>query len=332
MAFIDVMACGLGAVILLFFIVDFQSGTSPSGDLEEEISDIKTEVEKLEQRAANLAESMSIKESGIQELADSVSDKALSGIMMENQNAEIADQNAALSAKLKEQLDKQGSEKDVPTPGIKGQLLGIPIEGKVVAILLDTSASMSYPKIADVIYAQVSSDKNLLATGQKWQQSKRLVNWVIDQTPSSSTVHLIAFSEKITPLAIGSPASPRAKAKLKASVNKLRPIDGTNLSLALEQVSKLEPKPTNVYIITDGLPNKAHPKARTLRGCRRSKNLVSGTCRESIFRDSLKRLSGTAKVDVFLLPMEGDPQAAPLFFAWVKSRQGRLMSVAKGWP
>jgi len=328
MAFIDVMSCGLGAVILLFFIVDFQSGVEPSGDIEKEISDVETEVVQLEQQAAKLAESMSIKESQVQALADSVSNKTVSGMLIENESAEIANQNAALSVKLKEQLDKQGSEKEKVRPGQKGQLLGIPIEGDVIAVLLDTSASMSYPTISDVIYAQVSAGKNLLANGEKWRQSKRLANWVIDQAPTSSTVHLLAFSEQTTVLS----ASSKSKAGLKASVNKLRPLNGTNLSLVLEQVSKLEPKPTNIYIITDGLPTKAHPKARTLRDCRGSKKIVSGTCRVSIFRDSVKRLNGTAQVDVFLLPMEGDPQAAPLFFAWVKSRKGRLMSVARGWP
>jgi hypothetical protein len=38
------------------------------------------------------------------------------------------------------------------------------------------------------------------------------------------------------------------------------------------------------------------------------------------------------KVNVILLPIEGDPQASPEFWNWTASTGGLLISPAESWP
>ena len=332
MSFIDVMSCGLGAVILLFFILDFRAGVAPSGDIDAEIAEIENQIEQLTQKTSSLEDNVSQSKSQLQKLAESISNKTVSGIEMELRQSDIAEQNAALSARLKEQ-NKRGALENVKTPGLDGQLLGIPIQGEVIAVVLDQSASMSSDRIADVIDKQIIGGSVTLAQGRKWKQSKRLANWVINQAPDTSVVHVIVFSEQANLLSSASGDKQlNEKLQTQGKIDNLLPEGGTNLPLAIEKLNELSPRPTNIYLITDGLPTKAHPNKGRVRGCGRSPNKVSGKCRESIFAQAISLLKLRARVDVFLLPMEGDPQAAPKFFSWVKPRRGRLMSVAQGWP
>ena len=68
--------------------------------------------------------------------------------------------------------------------------------------------------------------------------------------------------------------------------------------------------------MTDGLPTRSLSSPGLLSGCsKNSTGKVSGECRKRLFAASLRNAAPPAgrKVHVILLPLEGDPEAAPAF-------------------
>ena len=193
---------------------------------------------------------------------------------------------------------------------------------------------MSYPKVIDVITAQEDKSSQQLASGKKWKQAQRLINWIIDRAPQNSQIELIGYAVQAQSFSNGYIKKTDFSSinGLKNKVLSTSPIGGTNLLSAVQYVNNLSPKPTNVYIVTDGLPTLTDSKKSKLSGCKSSKVFVSGRCRESIFWQASRAQRHRVKIDVFLLHMEGDPSAAPLYSAWASSTGGSIFSVPKGWP
>ncbi len=96
---------------------------------------------------------------------------------------------------------------------------------------------------------------------------------------------------------------------------------------------------TDLYLITDGLPTTGdsryaglNPFAACSSLLGRS-NTISGECRVRLFRQTLKDTSlGGVKVNVILLPIEGDPDAVNEYWAWAATTGGLLISPAGNWP
>jgi hypothetical protein len=60
---------------------------------------------------------------------------------------------------------------------------------------------------------------------------------------------------------------------------------------------------------------------------------ISGECRLKLFRQSIRdsSLRGVT-VNVILLPIEGDPDAANEYWAWAAQSGGLVISPAANWP
>ena len=106
---------------------------------------------------------------------------------------------------------------------------------------------------------------------------------------------------------------------------------------ALIQAAKF--KPTNIYLITDGLPTFGGERFKSLNPFNKcdsiigSSNKISGDCRVKLFNQSIKYVSNNgAQIDIILLPVEGDPQASPEMWKWASDTGGILISPAKNWP
>ena len=88
-------------------------------------------------------------------------------------------------------------------------------------------------------------------------------------------------------------------------------------------------------MVTDGLPTRSEYKGSLLPGgSPRSRN-VTGECRKALLGRTLResaRHAGRGKVNVILLPLEGDPEAAAGYWAWSSRTGGLLMTPTAGWP
>ena len=128
------MACGLGAVILLFFIIDFQETPAIPSDIP------KNNIVSNEEQILKINE-MKDRE---KILFDEIN-------KMSQQLAKAIEEEVQLSI-VSAEMDKGKIKSQIVNANNKpGSLIGLTIEGPEILVLLDTSASMAYPKLVDII-------------------------------------------------------------------------------------------------------------------------------------------------------------------------------------
>ena len=323
LAFIDVMACGLGAVILLFFILDFNEESVPqiiNGPA------IENNTVHLEEKYAAMLDAKNSKLNEIKRLSKKVSDSTVK----------------LLETKLKLQdIDKTAEpelqRKDID---VANQLIGLAVTGPKIQILLDTSASMAFPQLIDILSGLEDMSGKRLASGGKWRQAKNITRWLIKKAPDSSLLKVIGFSEKITFESSSWGDSVSTLNQFNTSIKNISPKNGTNLATVLEHIQSSSSEATDIYLVTDGLPtlsgqtNPIRTIGKFIKGCRNSNSqYVSGECRETFFLEAINKFGkqSNVKVNVILLALEGDPRAAHNYLHWANSSGGILFSPASYW-
>ncbi len=342
LAFLDIMSCGLGAVVLVFMLVKHNVN-----DSSVELDNLKNDIDKLEL----------IKDESIQRLKSIdrqiVADAAIEDSTkknLESMQSNLA-KNRADIAKSVEELEKIKSEiKDIKVEkkedlveskqiNEENYLLGLKVEGQKIAILLDTSASMTNEKLIDIIKTKSSSDKEK-QQAKKWVRTKKIVEWLLARLPKESEIIVVAFHEKA--VLLGQQGWMKAKAASSVSsvltdLNQLIPQGATNLQIGLDTINKFNP--TNLYLITDGLPTKGESRYKSLNPFAKcssllgKSNTISGDCRVKLFQQTLTESAKPGlHVDVILLPIEGDPDAVNQYWYWTATSGGLVISPANNWP
>jgi hypothetical protein len=174
-------------------------------------------------------------------------------------------------------------------------------------------------------------------------RTKKIVRWLLARLPDRAEVAVIAFNNKarnLGPTQWIRANNVLALEKINADVDKLIPVGPTNLQEGLDQLRRLRPRATNLYLITDGLPtmgNSNYDGIVSFISCTsllgKSTN-ISGECRKELFRQTMKDSGPGAgtKANVILLPIEGDPEASPEYWSWSAATGGLLITPAEGWP
>ncbi len=345
-AFLDVMACGLGAAVLLFLIVKHHAGAEPV--IEDAVSYDGETLLMLEETQASLAgqiqaitrqiESKEAQNETSERLTEAHQGKLEELASLQIQIEQEQARNSALEREVVQIRPQQTADViQDPQIGEEDYLIGLKVEGRRIAILLDRSASMTDAKLVDVIVRKLRSDADK-QQGPKWNRTIRVARWLLARLPSTSQVAVIAFSEEAEILNGGAWADSRDAPRigsLTAEIAGLVPTGGTNLEAGIRALKRLRPAATDVYIVTDGLPTRSVSSPGTLTGCRKKSENVSGRCRAELFFTSLDHttpLWAGMKVNVILLPIEGDPEAAPLFWNWTARTRGLMLVPAVGWP
>lgn len=340
LTFLDVMACGLGAVILLFLIIRHNTDTGAPEDqrlrselqaLRERESALEERIGEARRRGAELDRS-----AGAREEERAATRSALDSLHREAER--LQGRNEALRASVEEAGPAQSSAVvEDPAAGEEQYLLGLRVEGERIAILLDRSASMTDEKLIDVVRRKVLADPEK-RKGPKWRRTRRTVRWLLNRLPGGSKVAVVAFNEKAAFLGGGGWQDGRDRAAVSGlflALDDLVPTGATNLQAGLDALARLEPPPTDLYLVTDGLPTRSEYKGSLLSGCSHRSRNVSGECRKALLGRTLResaRHAGRGRVNVILLPLEGDPEAAAEYWAWSSATGGLLMAPAAGWP
>lgn len=343
LAFLDVMACGLGAIILIFMLVDFQSFEA---DPTEETKRLEAELFALQQQRVQLQASLSeandriaVLKQGKQDSQSSVSDIRAQQERLQQAIAqelavvaELEDQVAATQAEItaSDNLVLQGS-------GEQNYLIGLKVDQSNIAILVDKSASMLDESLSGVLRARAKSDQDKVLQS-KWRRTVRIVQWILARAPQNATVTLYAFSDRVQRLGTADRNSLSQSGALQAMLSDLAqvvPHGGTNLEQALQAVSSANPTMQELYLITDGLPtlgtnrglgNKA--KCSSIIG---QSKTISGACRVVLMQSALQ-VAPSVRTNIILLPLEGDPQAPDLYWQWARSTYGMLIAPEGNWP
>ena len=336
LSFLDIMACGLGAVILIFLIIKHNSdrGSVEADTLAKSLETLEQAVQSLRIEVENTAELNADEERLGEDLEQQrqSAQTALAAI-----DARLTNQQET-NTRLKEANERTEQEKaadlvESPVGGEEQYLLGLRVKGSRVAILLDHSGSMTDEKLIDVFRYKVSTDAQR-QVAPKWQRAKRTARWLLNRLPDNGDAIVVGFSEQAQALGDGrwqSLKDPQALGKTLTDIEQLTPTGATNLQGALEYLSSLSPRPSHVYLITDGLPTKVTGRGRR---CARG-DTISPECRLELFADMTRTsqdLLRRIQMNIVLLPLEGDWAAADAYWNLAVATGGLLISPPESWP
>jgi len=353
LSFLDIITCGLGAIILLFVPINAKSAAHQ----DTVTSDFRAEVSRLEKQVLDgkkhLIEAANSLQNNAKEL---VKIEGLSRRLIEiiNKNkAELADSNKeTLAAKAhvnKLKADLKSLEEDVkrlragakasdelgtklrpfPGQGDRQYLTDLKMGGRRIFILVDSSASMLDETIVGIIRRRNLSVQAKLKS-PKWKQTVATIDWLTAQLPAASSFQVYTFNETAAALIAGTKGqwlSAGDVDKLNQTVehmHKLVPQKGTSLTNAFKAIGDMQPPPDNIFLLTDSLP--------TMGSKRPWRKMVSERKRIGFFNDAVKALPARVPVNIILYPMEGDPKAAAAFWKLAKYTRGSFFCPSRDWP
>ena len=355
LAFLDAMTCGLGAVILLYMVINASVGLR-SGRMS---NDLRDEVDGLEGRVLegyqHLVELRDAKHqlTRRQVLAQGLSRKLIE--TLEEIRVELATYEDTTLAKRQDlqrlkadlkslEIDAKRLAADIPeeaTPGAgdrirtfvgdgdRQYLTGLKVGGKRILMLVDSSASMLDETIVNIIVRRNLPDARKIRA-EKWQRAVATVDWLTTQLPRTSQFQIYSFDDAAEPLIAGTQGQwldGGDRQVLEEAIGKLRalvPDGGTSLYHAFTVIKQMRPRPDNVILLIDSLPTRG---AETPR-----KRTVSGKERLKHFNRALRELPSGVPINIILFPMEGDPIAASAYWKLALVTQGSFMSPARDWP
>lgn len=348
LAFLDIMSCGFGAVVLLFLIIKHHADVKdvmPEYDLsvevdllEKDIGDATTRLGNARSRAATMdAEMLSkeqLAEKARRELAKAK--KAIADVDPAITNEELdalKDKLRRLSDekdKLQREVNKTSSQvRTFVGAGNREYLTGLKLGGRRILILIDASASMLDDTIVNIIRKR-NMDNSAKRRSWKWQQGIATVDWITARFPANSKFQIYTFNTYAKPVLPGTDGKwlDVSSAKtLNDAVAKLRtviPEGGSSLINAFEKIQNLSPLPDNIFLITDGLPTQGQTKPRG--------STISGVQRQRLFEQAVSRIPRGIPINSILLPMEGDPMAAWAYWNLALYTQGAFLTPARDWP
>lgn len=353
LSFIDCICCGLGAIILLFVIVNARSAVRRdviTQDLKSEVDLLEREVLEGRKRMADLRNALEATEKEIVQIQGSTRQIIP---VIEERRIEIAHyQDKTLARKAhanKLKADVKSLEEDVKRlqagsqaeddygskvrtfagEGNRQYLTDLRIGEGHILILLDASASMLDDSIVGIIRRRNMPEVKK-RQAPKWRKALATVDWLTAQFPPGSRYQIIVFNETARPLLPGTAGHwlrTDDTRQLNKAVNKLYdlvPEKSTSLANAFEVLRKMRPLPENVFLITDGLPTMGTSTPWFKK--------VSGEKRLSLFNDAVKLLPDKVPVNVILLPLEGDPAAASAYWKLAALTRGAYFCPSPDWP
>ena len=348
LSFLDIMSCGFGAVVLVFLIIDHSIEIqiqSVNAEVLSEIDLLEEDIREGEEGLVRLRNAISstdleiVEAQGrarvVTEKLDRLEDLIAS---LEDADPEEIDQLEAEILALQKKIDelrlKASTEGGVNAQDFQGQgnrqyITGLIMGGERIAILLDVSASM-LDKIPANIFRFKVRPESVRRQAPKWKQAVATAEWLIAQLPNDSRYQVILFNESAFFVLDENDASWKRTAnkdelrEVTEQIRGITPDAGTSLHRAFSKLTELREGPDNIFLVTDGLPTLGNQPSKG--------GQVSSRERKKYFREAKKLLPIGVPVNVILLPMRGDPEAAKEFWQLAEETKGSLMAPASDWP
>ena len=353
LSFLDVIACGFGAIVLFYTILSAQAGVQRQARND----DLQAEVDRLEEEVLDGYKNLVVLRNSLESTEQSVPAEGLAARIIEEtervrQQLAEAEQDTLSRReaieRLKQELKslEEGTRRlsaGTPSPGqpgsrIKGfvgsgdrqYLTGLKVGGQRILILVDASASMMDESVVNVIRLRNMPESRRVAAG-KWRRAVATVDWITSQLPEKAQFQAYAFNTQAWALVPGSAGRWLSAGDARALNDVLRelrsvvPKEGTSLENAFGAVLGLSPRPDNIILVTDGLPTQgaSPPPLR---------KTIDGEGRLRLFERAIGKVPPGVPVNVILLPMEGDPLAPGAFWALARRTNGAFLSPARDWP
>lgn len=353
LSFLDVMACGFGAVVLLVMILNGQilerreaKGDNLRGALDrartlqefarEDLAATRREVDETQLAEGELRREIEALESRIL----SEREKRAQAAARAGEIGKTLDRLARENRELAEKAEEAGKEEAAtPDPGDRrlafagdGErqyLTGLKLGGARTLILIDVSASMLDEKIVNIVRRKLMPAE-ARRQAPKWTRAVRSFHWVVANLRPGQRFQAYAFNEKAVPVLAGTGGawlSTGDAERLGGAIEAVRavaPEGGTSLINALAVARKLSPRPDSIVLITDGLPTQGAAAGNT--------GVVTVDEREALFEAALRSVPPGIPVNTLLLPIEGDPTAAEAFWRMAIVSQGSFITPSRDWP
>ena len=349
MSFLDVMSCGLGAVVLMFFILNHESieafeqdndvllaemrrldFLSDEGDVSlDELRRTIIEIElrlgetrgsktRLDEQEEEDEKELEAVKSGLVDEASRVADLAEQVERQKQQLAELeTDQEDGGGTSLRE-LQGEGSRQ---------YLSGMKMDGRRVLVAIDASASMLDETLVNAIRKKNLPDAQRRASG-KWLRTVRTANWIAASLPLDSHFELMVFNEKARAVLGDAKWRPSATGdhlqRALDGLDEIAPQGGTNLAALIDLLGTLSPAPDRVFLVTDGLPTLGRRTPRS--------NTISPRMRLELFYDAVNLATPGMVFNIILLPLEGDNLAAGAYWDLARSSGGSFLTPSADWP
>lgn len=351
LAFLDVMSCGFGAVVLIFLILDhsISDQNSPiTPDLFGEINLLDEEILNGEANLVRLRNTLSDVDMQMvtaQGLARSIQEELDTFLdeLAQMENSSMANEESI--EQLKSDIDSKEEElrrlraadeqltgnnaRQFVGDGNRQYLTGLILGGNRILVLVDVSASMLDNTIVNIIRRR-NMPKETQLNSKKWTDVRNVVDWLTTQLPLPSQYQIYTFNNEVNALLPGTEGQwleVADEAQLQENIdllNTLVPTEGTNMENLFLSIQQFNPMPDNIYLITDGLP--------TLSNRNSNATYISGRDREELFERALRELPAGIPVNVIMAPLEGDPMAPSAFWKLAVSTGGSFLSPSKDWP
>ena len=349
MSFLDVMSCGLGAVILIFFILNHRSTEVPEGsqvmlaemrrldflsnerdlslsELHRAVSQIELELKAARDSKTRLRDQSEKEESEIEAVKSGLKEEEL---RVEDLVEQVEEQRRQLAEMEVDAKKSSGgtSLRELEGEGNRQYLSGMKMDGKHVVVAIDASASMLDETLVNAIRKKNMSEAQR-RTSEKWLRTVRTANWIAASLPIDSDFELITFNEKARAVLGDAQWRPSATGDhLRQAFNALdeiAPQGGTNLASLIDLLGTLSPAPDRVFLVTDGLPTLGR---RTPR-----RNTISSRDRLDLFYDAVNLATPGIVFNIILLPLEGDIYAAGAYWELARSSGGSFLTPSADWP
>lgn len=348
LSFLDVMAGGFGAVVIIFLIINHatedeaeatnrellsesrlldykqRTGEENLASIRELVGSLRIRVADARERVVKVVEDIDDRKTDLDELEKLALAQKNS---LEELRSDVETREDELQ-KLSRAEDTRGTATiEIVGEGDRQYLTGLFMGGNHILIALDMSASMLDETIVNILRRRNMSLERQLAA-PKWQRAVKTVTWLTANIPLDSSFQIVLFSEQAEfliddgswQLASNADAIADALVDLGGRV----PKGGTNLQLLFKTIAQMRPIPDNLFLIVDGLPTLEERESRRTR--------VTGRQRIGIFRRSVAHLPAGIPVNVIMFPLEGDPYAAASYWNLSHITAGTFMAPSADWP
>ncbi len=342
LAFLDIMSCGLGAIILVFMLVkhNINNSSIELDNLENDIQNLETIKQNSLQTLKSIEQALT--ENAIQEGSAKAKLEQMQSTLNRTSSyiAVTANKIESLKSEIKNiKVVKKADLIKTEPLNEENYLMGLQVKGQKIALLIDSSASMTHEKLIDIIKTKNNTNRNK-QQAKKWRRAKKVLQWLLARLPKNSDVIVVAFNEKARILGKQGWVKANALTSLStilSDLNRIIPQGATNLQRGLQTINKYAP--SHLYIITDGLPTKGESRYKNLNPFASCSSLlgrsstISGACRIKLFQQTIAESSNRGvQVNVILLPLEGDPDATYQYWNWTAATGGLVLSPASNWP
>lgn len=339
------MSCGLGAAVLIFLLLKHTvDGPTPLDPqvmsevslLEEEIKEGELKLVRIRNTISDVSDETVVAQGLARKIEEEIDE--LKSVLEEiNPDAPVdvqglKDKIAKLEQQKKALVQTEvGGRKayEFSGDGERQYLTGLRLGGENVLVLLDSSASMLDESIVNIIRRRNMRDAQKLSA-PKWQRATQIAQWVIANLPPDSDFQVLSFNDKVTPVFGDEPSTWHEvsdRSALRQATEGLQnviPENGTNFDTVFRLAMDMQPRPDNIFLITDGLP--------TLGDKGKQKGTVSGGERLRLFNRSLSKILPGIPINTMLLPLEGDTYAAAAFWRMAIVTRGAFVTPASDWP